>query len=295
MPIYVYTPPGGAPDVITSADRGAVNGVAALDSTGRLVANQIPTNLTVAGNVTCANEVVVRSISVLETLRNSAAMAFPRSSISPGTSNGTGDTFMVLDDYMAGNVFTSASSFDIVFGGNPAHRAFDKNFSGSFWMMNSQAPGYTNGSGSGPFLPTSNVYTTVGAANVRGEYIQIQFPTPIIPTAYQMVPRINYFNRTPVRWRLAACTANVAEVNLAANATVQAATVWTEIHVGNVQSQAIAAGVSWPLGGRRFNVGNVATTFNTFRLVSEATANSDGSVATIGELTIFGFPVPTYA
>ena len=238
-------------------------------------------------------ELVVKSVPVLETLRNCAALAFPRVSIGDGTTNGNGTTHRYIDDSMTGNIFVSASS-EVSFQGATfqAFRAFDKN-SSTFWTHNDETNGsYTDGPG--PFLPTSNVFTTVGTANVRGEYIQIQFPVPLSPTSYQMLPRPQYVNRSPVRWRLAACTANVPEVNLAANVDVQSATVWTELHIGNVQTQALADGVSWPWEGRKYRL-NTTETFDTFRLISEATANQDSFIATFAELTLFGFPVPKYS
>ena len=271
--------------------------------------NLITTNLITANAITAfgnvlipgTSDVIINTTAVRDTLVNSA-FSFPDLTIGAGTSNGNGTTHAYVDNYMAGNIFASTSS--PINASWPAWAAFDKNFGGTAWMTDGTRDYSQNVIGSGSTavrLPNANtantaqvVLPTGGPVRVQGEWVQIQLPIAIVPAAYHVFPRSVYWNRTASRFRLVASN-NVT--NLAgANATVQDAKVWTQLHYANVEPQAIADGQTWKFDGRRYKLGNVTTSsFNTFRFITEAVFGFDSAALTLGELVITGFPQPVYS
>lgn len=265
-------------------------------TTNAVTANTLTVSsvLSVTGNVSLTSntsDMIINMLPVRDTLVN-CALPFPSLTVGAGTSNGNGTTHTYADNYMGGNVFVSASSTDASW---PSYLAFDKTWGvGSFWMA-STTRGYT-GLPPATAANTAQIVLPSGGSpfRVQGEWLQIQFPIAIAPAAYHVFPRHVYINRTASRFRLVA--SNNATNLAGANATVQDAKVWTQLHYANVEPQAIIDGQTWKPDGRRYRLANVTTaSFNTFRFITEAVIGGDSGFVTVGELVITGFPTPVYS
>ncbi len=88
-------------------------------------------------------------------------------------------------------VYTASESPNAYGGQNNSYRAFDSDTTGTYW--HSALTYNSDGSYAG---------TTVQSDGYTGEWLQIQFPTPIILYSYSMINRINFDARTPRNFRI---------------------------------------------------------------------------------------------
>ena len=246
------------------------------------VSNTITTGrITATGNITVTgtSDVVIGTIPVLSTLKQSAAIAFPNISIGTGTvtgniySNGY-STHAYYENNMTGNVVVSCSS--VIFNTNAGAKCFDKNFTAydSWWTTGgTAATNYTVNITGGKTTSTSTVVKTAASGNVSvtGEWLQIQFPISFVPTSYLMVIRTDYGSRIPATWTLAASNNQ---------------TDWNELHAGNANT------ASWTTFGKRFSLSSTQS-YNTYRMIVSSIASGSETNAHIVELVYFG--LPTYA
>jgi hypothetical protein len=88
-------------------------------------------------------------------------------------------------------VYTASESPNAYGGQNNSYLAFDSDTTGTYW--HSALTYNSDGSYAG---------TTVQSDGYTGEWLQIQFPTPIILYSYSMINRINFDARTPRNFRI---------------------------------------------------------------------------------------------
>ena len=88
-------------------------------------------------------------------------------------------------------VYTASESPNAYAGQNGSYQAFDSNPTGSFWHsgLTYNADGSYNG-------------TTTQPDGYTGEWLQIQFPTPIILYSYSMIDRFNLPTRSPKNFKI---------------------------------------------------------------------------------------------
>lgn len=96
-------------------------------------------------------------------------------------------------------VYTASESPNAYAGQNNSYLAFDSNPTGSFWhsALTYNADGSYNG-------------TTTQTDGYTGEWLQIQFPTPIILYSYSMINRSGWNLRTPKNFRIYGSTNGTA-------------------------------------------------------------------------------------
>jgi hypothetical protein len=137
-------------------------------------------------------------------------------------------------------VYTASESVNTWWGQNNSYRIFDNDPTGTYWHS---ALTY-NGTG-------AYIGTTTQADGYTGEWIQIQFPTPIILYSYSMIDRFNAPTRSPKNFRIYGSNDG---------------TTWTNIDTRtNVTQWSFPTRLAFTLGS------NTNVPYSYFRLVVNAT------------------------
>ena len=145
--------------------------------------------------------------------------------------------------------YTASASSN--FSGEDPWRAFNKINDYPGWTTNTGAYAASTGYYTGAFS------TTINGTAFRGEWLQLQTPSPIVLTAYQLVNTFDPDRRTPKTYKIAGSTNG---------------TTWVEI-----DSRTVApTGINIPPANS-----NSLTAYNYFRLVSNQVTNTQAT-------TIFG-------